>query len=142
MDLIETIKTKKEAIEKSSKKPQWKTNCSFGYTDDVQGRENIAVVRDKKKLIAMYAFLVQKEQAIQIALKELEVSTEIEHLGFSITEWKEDIKLRVNQICIEQKKKELEELYQKVNSLVSSEQKRQMEIQSVLKSLDKMQISS
>lgn len=136
LDLLQKVKQKKEEIAKASKKPVWKTNCTIGYDPENANRINIMTVRDVQKLADIYAFLLQREQYIEKAYKELSINDDLlVYMGYSIDDWKNDLRARVNQLSVEQKKKELDELDRRINSLVSPEQRREMELAELQKVL-------
>jgi hypothetical protein len=58
-------------------------------------------------------------------------------LGFSVDEWKEDFQTRVNQISVQEKRKELAELESRLNAIISPELKAQMELEAIAELLDK-----
>jgi hypothetical protein len=132
LKLLAKVKQKKDEIAKASKKPQWKTNCSIGFpfviNDSPNGRVNIIVQREPQRIAELYAFLLQQEEFLQKASAELGVAVEMNYMGFPIADWKEDLKARAAQLDIENKKKELEALDKRVNSIVSPEQRREMEL--------------
>ena len=57
-------------------------------------------------------------------------------LGFSVDEWKNDFQTRVNQISIQEKRKELAEIESRLNAIISPELKAQMELEAISKLLD------
>ena len=129
MTLLRKVQDKKDQIVKASKKPQWKTNCTIGYDPETaSGRVNIMTVRDPIKIVDLYAFLIQKADYRQRAATDLDVTTDLTYMGYPIEDWKDDLKSRVDQLNIDKKKKELEVLDKRVNSIVSPDQRREMEL--------------
>ncbi len=56
-------------------------------------------------------------------------------LGFTVEEWKDDFQTRVNQISVQEKRKELAELESRLNAIISPELKAQMELEAIEKLL-------
>lgn len=134
--LLRKVREKKEEIAKASKKPQWKTNCTIGYDpESTSGRVNIMTVRDQRKLVDLYAFLVQRQSYGYQACKELGFEQDSSYMGYQIEDWLADLKARAAQLSVEHKKKELDELDARVNKLVSAEQRREMELAELQKEL-------
>lgn len=69
-------------------------------------------------------------------IKELNVASNSTYYGFTIKDWKEDLKTRLNQITIDSKQKELDVLETRINSLVTTEQRRAMELDQLQKILE------
>ena len=139
LDLLRKVQQKKDEIAKASKKPQWKTNCTIGYDPETTaGRVNIMTVRDPQKVADLYAFLLQKEDYFKRAALELGIETqgkELMYMAYPVADWKEDLKTRAAQLGIDQKKRELDALDDRVNKLVSPDQRREMELEALQKVL-------
>ena len=132
MELLVLVGKKKEEIKKAKKRPAWKTNLSLGRdASSSQGRVNIMTRTDPNELVDWYVFLDQKEAGIEIAAKELGLPVDLTWLGYSIADWKEDLKTRAAQLSIDIKKKEIELLDARVNKLVSPDQRREMELKAL-----------
>jgi hypothetical protein len=85
----------------------------------------------------MFAFLIDRKDKSESAAKELGVDYNFTWLGFSVDEWKEDFQTRVNQISVQEKRKELAELESRLNAIISPELKAQMELDAIAKLLEK-----
>jgi hypothetical protein len=135
--LIEEVKNRKEEISKLSR-PNWKTNCSFTYDENkMNDCINLHVESNVRKLISYAAFLRLKESSYFAAIAELKLSDypEFTWCGFSVPDWMEDIKTRINQVQINSKEKSLEVLEARLNTIVSPELKAQMELEAIEKEL-------
>jgi hypothetical protein len=137
LDLIAEVNRQKEEIGKAER-PVWATNCSFtfafaGKTNDVFNSFNLHVVKDMQLLIRMASFIVATEKSYSETLQLLAIENipEFKWDGFSKNDWLADIKLRINQIQIEEKKKKLAELEKRLNAIISPELKAQMEIEAI-----------
>jgi hypothetical protein len=136
-ELFDSVQEKKLAIEKAER-PCWKTSGTFGFSaNSAHDRAQIATMTDIRKIIEMYAFLIERKEKSELAAKELGVTYNFTWLGHSVEEWKEDFQTRVNQISIQEKRKELAEIESRLNSIISPELKAQMELEAISKLLDK-----
>ncbi len=132
MKLLRTVQQKKDEIANASKKPQWKTNCTIGFNpESATDRINIMTVTNQTKITNLYAFLLEQEEYMQRAAADLGVELNLTYMAYPIEEWKDDLKTRTAQLGLEQKKKDLAVLDKRVNSLVSPDQRREMELQSL-----------
>jgi hypothetical protein len=136
-ELFDLVQEKKLAIEKAER-PCWKTSGNFGYSaNSAHDRTTIATVTDVRKIVEMYAFIMDRKDKSESAAKDLGVDYNFTWLGFSVDEWKEDFQTRVNQISVQEKRKELAELESRLNAIISPELKAQMELEAIAKLLDK-----
>lgn len=130
--LIEEVKNKKAEIAKIQR-PNWLTNCSFSYQP--KGRPepiNLHVVSDVFELINIVAFLNLREQAYEDAVDMLQVEVPtFEWYGHLTEEWIADVKTRIDQIQLSDKKKKLEILEKRLDKIISPELKRQMELEAI-----------
>lgn len=136
-ELFDSVQEKKLAIEKAER-PCWETSGNFGYSaNSGHDRVNIQTVTDARKLVEMYAFLIDREEKSESAAKDLGVDYKFTWLGFSVDEWKNDFQTRVNQISIQEKRKELSEIESRLNAIISPELKAQMELEAISKLLER-----
>ena len=136
-ELFDSVQEKKLAIEKAER-PCWKTSGNFGFsTNSAHDRAQIATLTDVRKIIEMYAFLIERKEKSELAAKELGVNYSFTWLGHSVAEWKEDFQTRIDQISIQEKRKELAEIEARLNSIISPELKTQMELEAISKILDR-----
>lgn len=132
LELLKKVEQKRAEIKKAQKRPQYKTNLTIGYDPNTTaGRIMIQTVTDTNKLADIYAFLIQKEEALTQAYGELGLPEDLTYMGYSIDDWKDDLKARAAQLSIDIKKRELDVLDKRVNSLVSPEQRRIMELEAL-----------
>lgn len=136
-ELFDSVQAKKLVIEKAER-PCWETSGNFGYSaNSGHDRVNIQTVTDVRKLVEMYAFLIDREEKSESAAKDLGVEYKFTWLGFSVDEWKNDFQTRVNQISIQEKRKELSEIESRLNAIISPELKAQMELEAISKLLER-----
>ena len=136
-ELFDLVQSKKLVIEKAER-PCWKTSGNFGYSaNSAHDRTTIATVTDVRKIVEMYAFIMDRKDKSESAAKDLGVEYNFTWLGFSVDEWKEDFQTRVKQISVQEKRKELAELESRLNAIISPELKSQMELEAIAELLDK-----
>lgn len=136
-ELFDSVQEKKLAIEKAER-PCWETSGNFGYSaNSAHDRVNVQTVTDVRKIVEMYAFLIDRKEKSENAAKDLGVDYKFTWLGFSVNEWKNDFQTRVNQISIQEKRKELSEIESRLNAIISPELKAQMELEAISKLLER-----
>lgn len=130
-DLFNLVRAKKLAIEKAEK-PCWNTSGSFGYSaNSAHDRVNVQTLTDQRKIVEMYAFLIDRQEKSEKAAQELGVPYTFTWLGFNVDEWKSDFQTRVNQISIQEKRKELATIEARLNSIISPELRATMELEAI-----------
>jgi len=136
-ELFDSVQEKKLAIEKAER-PCWQTGGNFGYSaNSAHDRTDVKIVTDVRKIVDMYAFLIDRKEKSEKAATDLGVKYDFKWLGFTIDEWKNDFVTRVNQISIQEKRKELAEIEARLNLVLSPELKAQMEVEAITKLLNK-----
>ena len=131
--LFEKLEAKKAEITKAEK-PKWETNCSY-KADSSSTSTNIQAVSDVGILVTILANLKIHEWAWYEACSTLGVKLPFKHQSYTIDEWLTDIQTRINKLEIDNKKAELKALEDKINLVVSPEQRRALEIAAIEKSL-------
>lgn len=134
LELLEKVEAKKKQIG-AAERPQWITTCSFRYDSNSNSAVNIQTIREVADLVEIHAFLSNKKQAFEKSAKLLNVNVSCKHLGFSIEDWESDIKTRINGLQIKAKRDELAVLEERVNALVSHEQRRQIELKKLVEEI-------
>lgn len=130
-------KVQKEKAEISkAEKPNWKTNCSFGFERDSSNRRNIQTINSIDELVNILAFLIKEEGAHAEACKKLEVESTFTWMNFTVDEWAEDIKTRISKIEIVKKKERLEKYETILNKNLSQESRVALELEEIAKGLD------
>lgn len=136
MELLRTVKQKKDEIKALSRKPNWLTTCTLGRnSDSAADRVNIMTIVDPARIIELYTFLLEKELHWEKAAKDLGFDLAPTHQGYSIADWKADLKTRASQLVLEQKRRDIDTLDKRINSLVSPDQRREMELEALQKEL-------
>ena len=135
--LFKVVQEKKAEIAKTEK-PSWETNCAFRYNPNAAAIDaNIQVISKASELIAIAAFLLEKEAFYKSANEALGTDVKFKWLGYSLEEWMTDIKTRLNKVEISKRKDELEKLEARLNSLISPELRNQMELDAITAILDR-----
>ncbi len=134
-ELFDLVQEKKLAIEKAER-PCWSTGGNFGFSSNsAHDRTNVQTVNDVRKIVEMYAFLIDRKEKSEKAAEELGVKYSFTWLGFTVNEWFNDFSIRVNQISLQEKRKELAEIESRLNAIISPELKAQMELDAISKIL-------
>jgi hypothetical protein len=136
LKLLAEVRQRKQEIEKLNK-PVWKTNCTIGFSDGIADRVNIHTVYEASKIVEIYAKLLAKEQQWERANQELGLDAPKIHQASSFADWKDDLKTRAAQIGLEQKRKELRNLEQRLDGLITVEQRRELELAAIAAELGK-----
>lgn len=129
MQMIDLVKKKKAEI-KNLERADWKTHCSFSFSPDRSNPKNLHTVKDVNMLIAMAGFLLQTSAHIELAAKAVGVDKpdEFKWLGHNASDWIADIKTRVGQINLADKKQKLSKLEGRLDKIISPELKAELEL--------------
>jgi hypothetical protein len=135
-ELFDSVQKKKIAIEKAER-PVWITGGNFGYSaSSAHDRTDLRLVTDVRKIVDMLAFLIDRQEKSEKAAKRLGVEYEFKWLGFTIDEWENDFVTRVNQIQIQQKRKDLSDAEARLKT-ISPELRDKLELASIQDMLNK-----
>ena len=130
-ELFDKVQSKKAALAQANK-PCWNTSGSFGYSpSNPSGDINIKTLNDKRKIVDMLAFLMDRARAHSEAASALGVTAAFSWQGFTLNEWKSDFQTRVDQLMYTEKKKELDQLEARLDAILSPEMKRTMELNTI-----------
>lgn len=131
LELIQAVKRQKEDIAKAER-PNWATNCSFSYSESGGNAVNLHVESNIKNLVCIAAFLMDKAKSYKSAAAELGVEApDFNWQNFSVNDWLEDVKLRINKVQIASKKKKLEALEERLNKIISPDLRAEMELEAI-----------
>jgi hypothetical protein len=138
LKLIDEVKQRKAEIE-SIERPVYRTNCTFSYDDTTRtgnGSINLRTlsVRD---LLSVAGFLMGRadyfvKAAIHMVLED---SPGFQWQGFSLADWLADIKTLANKSQLTSKRTNLEFLEKRLDSLVSPELRRKLELEAIQREL-------
>jgi len=131
-ELLDLVTSQEDSIGKI-KRRVLNTNGIFHY--DEKDFFNINTVSEVKTIINALAFLIEKESSWYKACDKLGVEETFLWKGYSFHEWLGDLKARLDYIQWNNRKDTLSKTKKRLNSLVSSEGKTQMEIDEIKKLL-------
>lgn len=136
LDLIEKAKTKRAEVKKI-KKPKWKTSCSIDH--NLYGgstRLNIQVCNDLNALASFRYSMQNIVAARKSAEKAWGLKFNSKVAGYDAEEWISDVDLRVKVIDIKKEEEKLAKLESQLDALLSTEQKRELELERIAQELD------
>lgn len=127
--LLKKVAEKKEALG-SKPKAQWNTNAVFKFNS--HEFINLNTVKDSTDLVRALSCLLQHQRCDATAAERLGVSIPtFEWDGYTVEQWEQDFKTRLSIIDYDGKKKELDALQKKLDSLVSEEARTEMELDNI-----------
>jgi len=129
MKLLEKIKEKESKLNLPKKRTQWKTNCTLKHEE--HKTTNIQTIRDFSVLIDICAALLLVKKNTKEASETLGLVFKNDYLGYPIDDWIYDLKTRVNMLKLEEEKKEIKRLNDRINNLVSEDQRRELELKEI-----------
>ena len=135
-ELFAVVQAEKAEIAKAEK-PHWKTNCSF-CNEYGMNRINIQTITDIDVLVLALGDLYEKYEYFNKAAKVLDVDIPFLWLGFTLEDWESDFKTRINKIQITKKKAKLEKLTERLDKLVSIEEREKMELEALQKEINNL----
>lgn len=136
LGLFNVVAKQKEAVAAAEleTKKSWITNCSL-VIDDKQP-VNIQTASEKV-LIKSLSYLIWHEEYVKKAAELLGVDkANVSIDQWSVDDWVADFKKRLAIIQISAKKRKLAELEERLNLIVSPEQRRALELANIMKDLD------
>jgi len=135
LNLIKEVQKQKAEIAKAEK-PSWNTNLAFSFTGNSKDALNMHALSSVEELISIVAFLLDRSKSYAEACTLLNVTSEFKWQGFTLKEWTEDVKTRLDKIQISSKKKKLEALEARLNAVISPELKAQMELEAIAREIN------
>jgi hypothetical protein len=130
--LIKLVAQKKEEIKKAEKH-SFITNCSFSFSPEGGNSINLHLVRDVDTFLHIAAFLIEREKNFAEAAAKLGVENvpKFKWGGYLASDWMLDLKAKLDKIQISEKKQKLEVLEQRLNSIISPELRRELELEAI-----------
>lgn len=133
--LLVKVEEKKAEVERI-KNPVYKTNLSASnpLIGDGAVRINLNVASEEALLSLLYSFefLIEKNKTIPA---KYGIGGITEWNGFKLEEWRDDIVLKIKQKNSQKQIKELKEMESKLNSLMSEDKKKDLELEALKSSL-------
>ncbi|UTS52112.1 hypothetical protein [Synechococcus phage BUCT-ZZ01] len=132
---VVTQKKKEIADKETITKMKWLTNCTFPFGDSRPNR-NIQTA-NQEQVLEVARTLTMHEFFDTAAKTKLGMSLDVVsvYAGFNVTSWYTDLQKRLAVISLNEEKRKLDDLEAKLNTLVSPEQRRAMELEAVMKEL-------
>lgn len=128
LDLFHKVNDKKKKLG-TPKKHSWKTSCTIGKDPaNVSCRINIQTLGDYKTLVDIYSFLMMQKEYWDRASKVLGIGGDFIYMAYSFEDWEADIKARIEQISVLREKKELAVLEKRLDALITTDQRRELEL--------------
>lgn len=137
-ELFGVLNKKKEQVAEAENSAQkkWITNCSFPSVFGTTQPINIQTQTESALVELLSDLLIHRDYQTKAATL-LGVSNAVATWGgFPIDAWIEDFKTRVAKIQLADRKKELLQLEKRLDAIVSPEQRRAMELEAIVKSLE------
>jgi len=123
--LLKTVEEKRKALG-TKPRARWVTNGLFKGSNDTF---NLNIVKSTDRLVHALASLVVHKEATEVAARMLGVDApDVKQDGYTILEWSEDFKLRMNILNYDKRKKELTSLEAKLKKLISEGTRTEMEL--------------
>lgn len=136
LQLFEKVQQKQRDIA-ASEKPQWVTSCSIGLEEDgVKTRVNIQTVSDPAKLVEVLGALLAKQAYWIGAASLLGVKLPFKWMGYTVEQWTKDFKTRLAQIELVAKRAELKALEARLDKLITTDQRRELELAAIQKEME------
>lgn len=131
--LLNEVTAKKDEIHKLNNKVNYITNLTFYYPID--GKQiNLNTVLNVNKLIELFAFIKNNIETKENSAKMLGVvDYDSKFENYTLSEWLEDFKTKINIIKLKQLKEDLKIKEDKLNSIISEEKRKELEFESIFK---------
>jgi hypothetical protein len=133
--LFAEVEKRKAAIAAAENPTCFVTNGNFRYSND-GAIHNLKSVRHIPQLVDMVVFLLTRKNAHEEACKLLETESSCNWLSVSVDHWISDIKIRVTQLSISDRKAALANLEEKLRKLAPKEVTDAMEMAEITKALN------
>ncbi len=135
MELFDVLRARRAAVEhdESLLKKKWITNCSLTLNNrstplNIITANEASVRQAMVELLQLQDYSRQADEALDLPIND-------KFGGYFYSEWKEDLRRRMTQLKLKEKKAELADLESRLNLIVSPEQRRAMELAEISKSL-------
>jgi hypothetical protein len=131
LQLIQEVAKQKEEISRAER-PNWATNCSFKFVEGGPSI-NLHVESDLRVLIEIYAHIERVEESYYKAVEQLGLRDypAFSWGGFTASDWLKDVKSRISKIQISAKRKKLEALESRLNTIISPELRAELELEAI-----------
>jgi hypothetical protein len=134
--LLESVKKQQREVAETEKKSKtsWVTTCSYKMREG--NIINLHVCKEDGIINAMADLILEKHLKDQ-AYKALDMDVTLEdHNGFTLDDWKLDFKKRLATLSLKKQKQKLAKAESGLNSILSDDQKRELELSKIMENLD------
>lgn len=133
-DLLKILETKKTEVRASEESvaQKWVTTGSFAIDNEVPINIQTA---SEEVLINLVSRLLQTKDYRAKAAELLGVDYDGKIKGYTVEQWVADCKKRIAKIGLTKKQADLAKLEERLNGIVSPEQRRAMELEAITKEL-------
>ena len=132
--LLGQIETRRKEIE-ALDNPVWKTSKTFSYNENDNNMNTNIATLPVDKLVKIIAWCTVTANSIKETLRDLDLTVDVKHQGFTYEAWVNDAKLAIQRKQISEKKAKLDALEASLNTLISPEVRRQKELERIMKEL-------
>lgn len=132
-DLLKVVEEKKDKIKKI-KNFKFKTSLSFTFGMNTSESRNLNTVTTEElyRILLFITDLIEKNEEF----KDLGLDGLKDWYGYSLNDWKEDVILKIKQKEINNEVSKLKVIESKLNSLISEDKRKELELKEIIKSLD------
>jgi hypothetical protein len=130
-DVLAKQKIEVEQAERESSR-KWATNCSLHFNG--ANPINLAAATQEVVRTSVTQLLINQDYTRK-ASEILGLPMNNTFNGYSYDSWIEDCKKRIAMLQLRTKKEKLNDLEQRLNAIISPEQRRQMELDAIVKEL-------
>lgn len=130
-ELIKLVNDKESGI-KEATNPIWETNCVYKMDNITR---NIRSISDVDDAISLYKRILSDYKNHNEACKDLGLELEYKFNNFTLEQWKNDFKNVVSNITLSREKKNLSILKSKLDNLVSEDERKRIELESIKREL-------
>lgn len=133
-ELLQKVEEKKKQIEKI-KNPHFKTNLSFNFEMfGVSSRLNLNVAAEET-LFSLLTYLDMMIANKEVVNGKYGISYGKDWYGFKLEDWRDDIVLKIKQKQCQTQVSELKAIENKLQSLISEDKKKDIELENISKLL-------
>lgn len=124
---------KKVAALETEVAKSWKTNCTFRLIGAVSPTNITTASVEVVEEIATHIVMIERARVAAGAELDRQLSTKIQ--GYEFSDWFADLNKRFAMINIREEKKQLEDLEKRLNSVLSPEERRRLEVEALARDI-------
>ncbi len=135
-EMMNNVRKRTEQLEQTKKtvKQSWKTPCSFWFIGATAPINIQTAGLDTLEEIACHLCLFElaRDKASQRINREIKVT----YRNYPIDDWFDDINKRIAKLEISEQESKLEQLTKRLNDVLSPEERRRIEVESLMREFD------